>query len=930
MSANSTPQPRPRLEQRRANQAAAAASAPIAAPQAAPAAQDAAEPAQAIQAAAAPKSEPTKPHEYFKKAAPKLARLGYEVLPAHGKRLLIEGWTHIPLPVSQIDAWAANGEAASNVSIRTGTGPVPVIAIDIDILAPDVAAAVARSAIDHFGPAPRRVGKDPKCALIYRTQGPFPKLNSPKWKSPGGSGHKVEVLATGQQFVAYGLHPDTGKEYRWIGEPLSRFEPWELAPVSADAVEAWMRDVVPTLIPGDWTIVQAASRVRELDGEADPFPTLKCDGITLDDLRFMLANLPAECCDDYDEWRDVVFAVHHQYSGTDEEQEARDIVDEWSQQSVSYEVGCVEKVWGSANTERAGNTRTLRSVIKILGEKWAAYRRTKAGAPPEPTKDERIASKSRWTELISTTDCPIDLENSVMPQIAADQALAESQRGMLADELVRRFAQLTPSNRSPFTVTEIKKRIKRIVQARAATDRPDDNWMFEDLAVVRVGGKVAVLMVRETEEPGNEAPVITMTPADTSLYFRDQTVMRYDPEKDKVAPTSMYDEWVSHPAATRYRGIEFEPGGGRAGFYNIWRGFGLTPVAGDCGLFLAHIRDVICAGNTEHFDWLIGWLADLVQNPGRKPGTAVVLRGGEGAGKGKAFADQLRDIVGARLYRKVSRVEQLIGKFNAHLAGALLIFANESLWGGDPSKEGALKDLITEDRQRIEPKGIDSFEISDYARLLFATNEGWAVPAGHDARRFFVLDVSNSRQGDAGYFKALYAELNNGGRSAFLHHLMNVDLTGFNVHRAPKTAGLLDLKLRRLPTPERWLFDLLHSRGEADSKDSSQDAWPETWPCAVMHDVYTEYARKVFDRHPMNCNQFGKWLAGRIPGVTVGRKNKEKRHYKLPTLGESRKAFEKFIGHTIEWDSDAVTDDEGAASRSEAAPDGFDLAGTPD
>ncbi len=62
---------------------------------------------------------------------------------------------------------------------------------------------------------------------MYRTEKPFSKINERVWTLPGDEatdkGHKVEVPATGQQFVAFGVHKDTKRPYRWngMGDPLS-------------------------------------------------------------------------------------------------------------------------------------------------------------------------------------------------------------------------------------------------------------------------------------------------------------------------------------------------------------------------------------------------------------------------------------------------------------------------------------------------------------------------------------------------------------------------------------------------------------------------------------------------------------------------------------------------------------------------------------
>ena len=55
----------------------------------------------------------------------------------------------------------------------------------------------------------------PKRPLVFRTNALFRKVDSGFFTDAEGVQHKVEVLGEGQQFVAFGIHPDTRKPYRW-------------------------------------------------------------------------------------------------------------------------------------------------------------------------------------------------------------------------------------------------------------------------------------------------------------------------------------------------------------------------------------------------------------------------------------------------------------------------------------------------------------------------------------------------------------------------------------------------------------------------------------------------------------------------------------------------------------------------------------------
>ena len=56
-------------------------------------------------------------------------------------------------------------------------------------------------------------------------------------------------------------------------------------------------------------------------------------------------------------------------------------------------------------------------------------------------------------------------------------------------------------------------------------------------------------------------------------------------------------------------------------------------------------------------------------------------------------------------------------------------------------------------------------------------------------------------------------KMDNGGREALFHHLLNFDLKTVNLRTIPKTTALLDQKLSSLDAEQGWWLDVL-SRGE--------------------------------------------------------------------------------------------------------------------
>src|SRR5215469_10479105 len=250
--------------------------------------------------------------------------------------------------------------------------------------------------------------------------------------------------------------------------------------------------------------------------------------------------------------------------------------------------------------------------------------------------------------------------------------------------------------------------------------------------------------------------------------------------------------WINHSERTQYDGIVYAPGVESKRKINLWKGFACEPKDGDCNLYLQHVRENICGGHEEYFHYLIGWMAYAVQYPGKQGEVAVVLRGREGTGKGM-FAHYFGTLFGPHFVH-VSHASHLTGHFNAHLQYCSVLFADEAFFAGDRSHESILKALITEDTLMIEPKGVDPFAVRNCLHLIMSSNNDCVIPAGADARRYFVLGVSDAKKQDHAYFAAIAREMDARGREALLHHLLDRDLSSFNVRDVPQTDALADQK----------------------------------------------------------------------------------------------------------------------------------------
>ncbi|MBA3510854.1 MAG: bifunctional DNA primase/polymerase [Sphingomonas sp.] len=315
-----------------------------------------------------------------------------------------------------------------------------------------------------------------------------------------------------------------------------------------------------------------------------------------------------------------------------------------------------------------------------------------------------------------------------------------------------------------------------------------------------------------------------------------------------------YPIWNSSPDRREVAEVRFDPAGSvttASGqpMLNLWRGFSRDARRGRCKRMLRHLRDVVCSRNGEHFRYLLAWMAHLVQRPWEAPGVVVVLRSpAEGSGKslvGVWLAEMLGDHA-----LVMAEPTQLLGRFNAHLETRCLVVLNELHWAGDKDAASKFKSIVTDPYLTVERKHGGVYSVPNILHIMAATNAKWAVPAGHGARRWFVLDVGHTRMGDHAYFNALYREADNGGIEALMYILQRFKLDGLNLRAFPVTEALREQQELSLPLEAQWALDLadrgcLWFNGTVESRQ--------------LYDDYTGYAQARRVR-PVSSNALGRYL----------------------------------------------------------------------
>lgn len=510
-----------------------------------------------------------------------------------------------------------------------------------------------------------------------------------------------------------------------------------------------------------------------------------------------------------------------------------------------------------------------------------------------------VKNKQYFLELIENSDDFDYLTETLLKEISLTCEL----KAPLVEFLISQIAKKCETTKAAL-MDEVKS--MRAESGANALYASDDSVIAElnrEHAVLPIGGKT-VIMNREWD-PVLQKKFFTFSGrTDFELKYLNRRLLYQGDE------LSHAEYWLKHPDRAQYRGVVFSPEEELPGYLNYWQGWGIE--ASDmtfqeathaCFAYLDFVVDVICSNDQVLFDYLMNWCAHLVQYPANLPETALVFRGREGIGK-NSFVDPLEQIVGREHSLMLTQMSQITGRFSGHLSNALLVFCNESVWGGDKSAQGVLKSMITDKIQPVEYKGKDLTQVKSFKRCIFATNETWAVPRGPDDRRYVIVDVSDKRKGDTAFFRDLKNAMANGGSAALFRYLQLRNIEGWHPRQIPEHILIKGWEMKVLSSNSvaRWWLDILQHGYVYEDKDTYSDesrfVWPDKCQIKVIEHSYLKHCDNYKVNHPEHISIIGKALHdwGLTTCRPANKTGPRPLFYKFPELDKARELFSQRWG----------------------------------
>ena len=389
--------------------------------------------------------------------------------------------------------------------------------------------------------------------------------------------------------------------------------------------------------------------------------------------------------------------------------------------------------------------------------------------------------------------------------------------------------------------------------------------------------------------------------ADATLLLKRAIKAKFPNSEDRKIAA----EFFVSPDTTYYEGVEFNPKSNNKNYLNLWIGPYRKAKKGEWPTIDAFLLNVICDGDESSYNYLINYIAHALQLPEKKPGVMIILLGGQGIGKG-TFG-RIMQKIWTSTYLQVSNIDAITGNFNGALERSYIVFMDEALFAGDRKSSDALKSLVTEPLILINEKHQPARQTQSYHRFIAATNATHLKHTDNDDRRDFVLQVSDRHKDDHHYWNELDYEMNHGGIEAFMHDLLERDLSSFNVRAKPSTAALLEQKLLSLGPIERWWHNCLEY-GEVEvidehGKIAASGKWTDFHETSSLVKYVMEFSGGKLFRKP-TPKDIVSTLKKICPSITSGQETTggfRRRGLWLPKLHVARKEFETYIGGSLSW-----------------------------
>jgi hypothetical protein len=298
-------------------------------------------------------------------------------------------------------------------------------------------------------------------------------------------------------------------------------------------------------------------------------------------------------------------------------------------------------------------------------------------------------------------------------------------------------------------------------------------------------------------------------PVKFRVHFGNQTITV--PAGNGTKDIGKGTQWLKDPNRRQHEQLVIQPAEGLVTMDNClneWKGFAVTPVAGNTKPFFRLLLRLL--PNRAARRYALQWLAHLTQHPDIKMHVSLAFWSHEqGVGKNLLF-ECMTAIIGAAHSTVIGQAE-LASNFNGWANRKVLVIGDEVSKSDRRQDTDKLKGLVTGTTVYINEKYQPAREVPNFLNFIFLSNHHDAIFLDDTDRRYFVWEIAADRLPDANVVEFVKWR-DNGGLAALLHFLLQHDLSGFNPKApAPMTDAKQQMVQDNRSDLENWVAELMGS-----------------------------------------------------------------------------------------------------------------------
>ena len=314
--------------------------------------------------------------------------------------------------------------------------------------------------------------------------------------------------------------------------------------------------------------------------------------------------------------------------------------------------------------------------------------------------------------------------------------------------------------------------------------------------------------------------------ADFSIAVEDWQYYK-EGKKGGAEEKNFFKDWLKDKDRRQYKKIDFIPRHGTVphGIYNIFKGFAFKgetcPRPDAVEDFLNHINLLV---NYEKisFDYVVGYIAHMLQYTTELPEIALLFRSQEGVGK-DLMIDFIKKIMGEDMVYRTEKLDEIFDKFNGAIKNKILLQLNEVQGCDGFAKKENLKALISRKENNINEKNLKPYTLTNYMRVFIFSNNLSPISIPHDDRRYCVFKSGKNKTRD--YYNHLVKLLNdNDALESISNFFMTYDLNNFDIKERPETQAYKDMQSTNIHPLYSYLYEII-----------SDNTYHNEWDCKVKN-----------------------------------------------------------------------------------------------